>query len=230
MKLNVKVEGVDKTLATLAAVKGQLPYATAVALTRTAQKVKSDIEAEMPKAFDNPTRWTLNAIRMRPARKNKLQAVVAVKDMVTRGNPALFWLAPEVYGGTRQDKRAEFAMKTAKLLPSGKQAVAGKEAALNRFGNMTEASIIKAAKGAELAEAGAQQAGRTKYFVMRKAGRAIGIAGRFSKSRMGVVMAFVSAGSYQKRLDFFGTARKSIDKNYAKEFDAALKQAIETAK
>lgn len=230
MKLRVTLEGVDKAAAFLAAVKGQIPYATALALTRIAQAVKSSIESEMPRAFDSPTRWTLNSLRMQAARKNDLKAIVAVKDRAARGNPALFWLAPEVYGGGRQDKRAEFALKTAGLLPSGMQAVPGRAAKLNRFGNMTKGAIAKAVQGAQAAEAEQEQDGRTKYFVMRKQGKPIGIAGRFSKSRMGTVLAFVDPARYQPRLDFFGTANKAVAAVYRHEFERALKQAIETAK
>lgn len=230
MGLTLSIQGVDKTSAMLAAIKGQIPYATARALTKVAQHVKADIEAEIPKAFDNPTRWTLNALRIEPAKKNKLEAKVAIKDKAARGNPALSWLAPEVYGGARNDKRAEFALKTAKLLPQGMQAAPGKEAALNRFGNMTKAAIVKAAKGAKAAEAGEQQPGKTKYFILRRGNQPLGIAARFSKKRMGTVIAFVASGTYQQRLDYYGVGNKTIDKTYADEFNAALKQAIETAK
>lgn len=230
MEIKTTLKDADKAAALLAAIRQQLPYATALALTRTAQHVKRSIEAGMPKAFDNPTRWTLNSLRLEPARKNKLQAVVAVKDKASRGNPALFWLSPEVHGGSRADKRAEFALKTAGLLPSGMQAVPGREAALNRFGNMTKTAIAKAVKGAQESEAGQEQDGRAKYFVMRKQGKAIGIAARFSKSRMGVVMAFVSSGRYEKRLDFYGTGEKAVKAVYKAELNKAIQQAIETVK
>lgn len=230
MDIKVKLEGADKAQLLLASMHGQLPYAMALALTRVAQQVKRDIEAEMPRVFESPTRWTLNSLRLQAARKNNLQAVVAVKDQAARGNPALFWLAPEVYGGSRSDKRAEMALKTAGLLPGGMQAVPGRESTLNRFGNMTKGSITKAVAGAQAAESGQTQDGRTKYFVMRKEGKPLGIAARFSRARMGMVMAFVSSGRYQQRLDFHGVGHKAVNSVYVTELHKAIKQAIETAK
>lgn len=230
MDIKVSLKDADKAAALLVAIRGQLSYALAVALTSTAQQVKRDIEAEMPRAFDSPTSWTLNSLRLQAARKNNLQAVVAVKDRAARGNPALFWLAPEVYGGDRSDKRAEMALKTAGLLPSGMQVVPGREAALNRFGNMTKGAISKAVRGAKASEDGLPQDARAKYFVMRKGGQPIGIAARFSKKRMGMVMAFVNSGRYRQRLDFYGIGHASIRKNYSAELHKAIKHAIETAR
>ncbi|WP_232365766.1 hypothetical protein [Denitrificimonas caeni] len=230
MKLKAELKDVDRVLVFMAAVKNQIPFALATALTRTAQNAKRSIEAEMPRAFDTPTRWTLNSLRLEAARKTKLQAVVAVKDRVSRGNPALFWLAPEVDGGSRGDKRAEMALKTAGLLPSGMQVVPGRGAKLNRFGNMTKGAISKAAAGAQASEEKQSQEGQAKYFVMRRAGRPIGIAARFSKSRMDIVMAFVSSASYQARLDFYGVGQKAVDRTLSAEVTKSLEQAIRTAK
>lgn len=230
MKLKAKLKNVDRALVFMAAVKKQVPFALATALTRTAQNAKRSIEAEMPRAFDTPTRWTLNSLRLEPARKTKLQAVVAVKDKVSRGNPALFWLAPEVDGGSRGDKRAEMMLKTSGLLAGGMQVVPGRGAKLNRFGNMTKGAISKAVTGAQASEDKQAQEGRTKYFVMRKAGRPIGIAARFSKSRMDMVMAFVSSASYQTRLDFYGVGQKAVDRTFSVEVTKSLEQAIRTAK
>lgn len=230
MQISVNLKDADKAAARLAAIRNQMPYATAVALTRTAQHTRDKIEREMGSVFDNPTRWTLKSIRIKPARKNDLQAIVAVKDQATRGNPALFWLSPEVHGGRRADKRAEALLKRADLLDPGWQAVPGKEAALNRFGNMTKSAIVKAVNGAKASEAGQQQDGRTKYFVMREGVKPIGIAARFSKKRMGMVLAFVRTGTYQRRLDFYGTGNKAIKAHYQKAFNQALRQALDTAK
>ena len=122
------------------------------------------------------------------------------------------------------------ALKTAGLLPHGLQAVPGRGAKLNRFGNMTKGAISKAVIGAQASEDRRAQEGRTKYFVMRKAGKPIGIAARFSKSRMDMVMAFVSSASYQTRLDFYGVGQKAVDRKFSVEVTKSLEQAIRTAK
>lgn len=230
MEITTSLKDADKALAFLASVKKQLPYATAIALNNTAKAVEEAIKKEMPKAFDNPTPWTLNSLRVQRARKNELKAVVAVKDMAARGNPALFWMGPEVHGGGRGDKRAEKALKKAGLLPSSRHVVPGREAALNRFGNMTKSSIVKAVQGAQAAEQKQPQDGRTKYFVMRKGSQPIGIAARFNKQRMGMVLAFVRASRYQSRLDYYGIGQKTVRRVYKDELNKAIQHAIETAK
>lgn len=230
MEFKTSLKDVDKAQALLAAIQNQLPYATATALNAIALQVRDDIKKEMARVFDNPTPWTLNSLRTQKARKNNLQAVVAVKDIARAGNPALFWISPEVYGGTRGDKRAEQALKKSGILPSSRHVVPGREAKLNRFGNMTRKSITEAAQGAQAAENKQQQDGRTKYFVMRKGSQPIGIAARFSKSRMGMVMAFVRASRYQRLLDFHGISHKTIQRAYKAEMEKAMQHAIETAK
>ena len=70
-----------------------IPYATATALTRCAKQAQVEyLPQAMRKAFDNPTSYTLNALRIEPATKNKLSARVLVKTKaMTSGN------APESY-------------------------------------------------------------------------------------------------------------------------------------
>lgn len=65
-----------------------IPYATATALTRCAKQAQTqDLPQAMRKAFDNPTSYTLNSLRIEPATKDKLSARVQVKTKaMTRGN------------------------------------------------------------------------------------------------------------------------------------------------
>jgi hypothetical protein len=58
----------------------QMPFAVALALTRTAQDVKRAEQAEMRGVFDRPTPFTLNSLFTKPATKQSLEARVWVKD------------------------------------------------------------------------------------------------------------------------------------------------------
>lgn len=62
---------------------------------------------EMRVVFDRPTPYTLNSLRMVPARKDRLEARVWFKDEADGAQPASVWIAPEVYGGPRRNKPAE---------------------------------------------------------------------------------------------------------------------------
>lgn len=77
-----------------------IPYATATALTRCAKQAQTvELPQAMRKAFDNPTSYTLNALRIEPATKDKLSARVMVKTKAdSSGNAHEAYLQPEVDG------------------------------------------------------------------------------------------------------------------------------------
>ena len=72
--------------------RDQIPFATAYALTKTAQAAKEDLEQEIVKVFDAPTPYTQRAIYIRPAQKNRLFAQVKLKDESIKGIPAVRYL------------------------------------------------------------------------------------------------------------------------------------------
>lgn len=96
--------------------KKQIPFATAVALTKTAKAAQKDLEKQTLKDLDRPTRFTQRAFGIKPARKNNLAAVVFIKDKQAK------YLRLQIRGGTRKPERK------AEVVP-----VAIK---LNKFGNI----------------------------------------------------------------------------------------------
>lgn len=71
----------DKLTATLDALAtDQLPYASAVAVTRTAWDAQKAIVAEMPSRFTLRRDWILKGVMVIPATKNNLRAVVYDRD------------------------------------------------------------------------------------------------------------------------------------------------------
>lgn len=76
----------------------QLPYATAVALTKTAQDIQRAETVQLPKKLDNPTPFTMRAFGIKVATKRHLQSEVFVK-------PAQFeYLRWAIEGGVRQGR------------------------------------------------------------------------------------------------------------------------------
>jgi hypothetical protein len=47
----------------------QMPYATALALTRTAKAAKEEVERQLPSLIDRPTPYTMRGFRLYPATK-----------------------------------------------------------------------------------------------------------------------------------------------------------------
>src|ERR1035441_633525 len=74
----------------------QLPFATAKALTRTAQLIKAAEVDEMRRVFDRPTPWTLNSVFITPATKDNLIARVWLKQDAAKGTPAAKYLLSEI--------------------------------------------------------------------------------------------------------------------------------------
>ncbi|MCS7579931.1 hypothetical protein CJU03_34110, partial [Pseudomonas aeruginosa] len=110
--ISIKPEGFQQQLADLTELEQrQIPYATATALTRTAQGLMDRLRDEMRVVFDRPTPYTLNSLRMVPARKDRLEARVWFKDEADGAQPASVWIAPEVYGGPRRNKPAELQLR-----------------------------------------------------------------------------------------------------------------------
>lgn len=218
----------------------QIPFATALALTRTAQDVKSAIEAEMPTVFDRPTNWTLNSLRLIPARKDRLLARVWIKDEADKAAPASKWLAPEVYGGDRPDKRSEAMLRARGILPAGKYVVPGDGADLDQYGNIKRGQLTKALSGirgfgetgytanASVSKRSAAKGNARSFFVLTKAGKPIGIARRSGRRRedLSVFLAFVDKPHYRKRLDFFGVGQRVAEQRLAIHFEQAMAQAL----
>lgn len=221
----------------------QVKHAAAVALTRTAQAVQSDIKDEMRKVFDRPTAWTMNSLYVRPATKHKLEARVWLKDDAFKGTPASRYLSPQIYGGERKLKRFEKSLQNAGLLPPGMYAVPGQAAQLDAHGNMSKAQIVQImaylrAFGQQGYKANMTDAGRARmqakrgvgYFVGRPGGKGpLGVWARFqfaSGSAVKPVAIFVKAPKYKGRLRFFDVANRAIDARLEEEFHRALRQAL----
>lgn len=240
--ISVTLKGAKQVADALAKYEKQVPFATALALTRTAQIAKTELEKEMRSVFDRPTRWTLNSLRLFPAKKTKLEARVWMKNEADKSVPATRWLNPEIEGGPRQDKRSESRLRRKGILPVGKYIVPGKGAKLDSYGNMTKGAITKALSGLSAfsdagysANATGSKRSRAKgnakrYFVMKRGSMPIGIAERTSRNRMHILLAFTRKPTYSKRLDFYGIGDKVVKQHLAAEFEKAMTKAMRTAR
>ncbi|CDF86344.1 conserved hypothetical protein [Pseudomonas knackmussii B13] len=213
-----------------------IPYATSTALTKTAQGLIGRLQDEMRVVFDKPTPYTLNALRLMPATKDKLSARVWFKNESDGAQPASVWLAPEVYGGERRNKPAELQLRARGILPAGMYVVPGEGAELDAYGNIKRGQIIKAMSGVKgFSQAGYQanatdsvrstKKGNAKsYFVMKRAGKPIGIAQRTGKKRGDVkmILAFVAKPRYGERLNFFQIAEEYTREHLPAEFEKAM--------
>lgn len=203
-------------------------FAVAVGITWTAGDVKNHIRKTMATVFDKPTRWTLNSMGMKPAKRDDYDAKVFFKDFAPKGRPAGKYLGAEIEGGDRALKRSEWHFRNRGYLPQGMYLVPGDDAKLNAYGNIPASTMTKA-----LSDCGAQfdskqntTKSKKKYFWLPRAGRRL--AGIYFRQggRLKTLMVAVRKPAYRKRLDFYGEARKVTDTRLTKNVDKALERYI----
>lgn len=231
---NIELQGVEELRRQLSHMQEQIPFATALALTRTAQDVQRSVRGHMKGTFDNPIAFTLNSIRIKPASKKDLSAFVWIRDEAVKGTPPAKYLLPQAEGSRRNAKRHEKALQYAGILPHSWATVPGRDARLNKAGNISAGTYTKILSQLQASPDPMQNSTSSKpkpYFVMRKAGRPVGIYQRTSKKRIKSILHFVrELPSYNKELKFQRVADKVIKRRGSQHLADAIARAIETAR
>lgn len=257
--ISVTFRGLRERLQTLDRLeREQLPFAAALALTRTAQVVAGRIREEMEVVFDRPTPATLNSLYIQPATKQRMEARVWIKDGRSvsaggrvvgqagawgKGRAASKWLTPQIYGGPRSEKGIESMLLRKGVLKPGQYIVPGEKMNLDAYGNLDRGLLNKVLSGAGLFTeegytANASDSDRSKkkgnakrYFVMHDTNRQpFAIAERTGKGRAGlrIVMAFARQPTYSRTLNFFEIAEQVAEEALPIEFEKAMAQALAT--
>jgi hypothetical protein len=223
IKINVKVE-MQKFLDKMNVARDQIPFATALALTKTAQGVRQDLKAAMQKSFSHMSAFTANSLYITTADKRRLAdgATIGVKEA------AAGYLRPEIFGGSR-GPGIEKWLAAIGLPPSGYFAVPTENAKFvgGGKGRVSTAWLQKICQqlGAGKSE-GKKRKNQTQIFALTaKKGRLV--PGIYSQ-RGGTVtplILFVPSVKYGKRFDFFGVAEQSARRRFPQEFADAVKRA-----
>ena len=238
IKVDIRTSGVDfKNLG------DQIPYATARALTKTADDAKRALEAEIASNFDRPTRITQNSIRVAAATKSSLSALVAVKNF---GANPVRWMATEIQGGERNVKAFEKAFSSEGVLPDGWTVVPGPGCKLDGNGNPSRSQMSQVLSQLRNASSAGTSTlfkrtrkGVTKssdYFVVQPndpaASRmAPGVYQRSGHVSRKLIYLFIPRRpSYAPRLDFYGIVRKVVAERFNINFREAFAEAVRTAR
>lgn len=212
--------------------KKQIPFATALALTKVAQDAKKALRANMGVVFDRPTRFTLNSLFVKPAKKKNPISDVRLKDFAGRGGNARNYLAPEIQGGARPLKRFEKHLQRRGFLPKGMYVVPSKTQKLNKSGNVTLGQINKILSGLG-AQFDPKQNSRDKaqkVFFVANINGAYGIWRRMSGNKIKFMFAFVKVPRYRGVFKFDRIARKIGNRMFKKRFEQSLRKALATAR
>ena len=104
-----------------------VPYAAAAALTRTAHIARTHtIPEEMRRVFNDPRPYVQNGLFVTAAKKDDLNARIAVKNMGGSGTKQQHILLPSVEGGRRNAKRSERFLALKGLMRDGERIVPAK--------------------------------------------------------------------------------------------------------
>jgi len=136
--IQVDTKDLDKALGRLSNhdIKGALAHA----LNTIAKGARSNLQDRMKEVFENPRSFTINGFYNKPARADDLTAWVATKDYAPGGTPAIKYLGPQIYGGPRDMKKIEKALRT---VSDGQYVLPGSGLNLGPGGDLPKGLITK---------------------------------------------------------------------------------------
>ena len=228
IRISVKHD-LDKMIAKIGSIgRDQLPFATAKALTKTAQAVQRAMPEALERALDRPTEFTKRGTFIVPARKDTLQAIVGFKDRQAE------YMQYQIEGGVRQPK------KKALRLPG--------EVVLNEFGNIPKGTIARLIQAAKAGKYGAvvkrrlgigdrrKGAGDLSLFYGQPAGHPtlpVGIWRRLPGRPGRIVPVIVfpkQAAHYRPRFRFREMVERVVRAEFPQQFAVAFDEAMRTAR
>ena len=181
--------------------KKQIPYATSLALNNTAFQIKDALVSQMKQKLDNPTPFTLRAVKIKKATKRRLYVEIYIADVQAE------YLKRMYYGGTKYPKRRALVTPT-------------KDLKLNKYGNITR-NKIKTALSSKNYFSGT---------VTGQGGKRSGIFRKYKSGRIKQIIMWQSRKEEKKRLEFDGVVEEIAGSSIDGHFKKALAHAISTAR
>lgn len=238
ISIKIDMSGLKALEARIAGMGKQVNYAASRAINSVAFKVMKE-ESAGTSAFDRPKPATRNAFRVEKSTKHNLTATISVKSREQGGLPANEYLHPNIRGGKRTVKRSEAMLRAAGILPSGMFTAPGKGAKLDAYGNMSRGQIaqilsyfqtygktaLNSPRMNMSPDKRAKLQSRSAYFIIPKRG----IWQRNGKS-ISPILLFISKAEYKQIFGFEKIAEGVIAREWKKEFNSALDEAIRTAR
>lgn len=223
MKISVDVKGLDAVKAHLAGMGRQVAFAASKALNATAKAVADAMPAELEKNLDRPTPFTKRGVRvLKYANKGKLEATVG---FMTAQAKYMKWATA---GGTRNPGAAGLK------LPAAIQ--------VNEFGNIPKGIIAKlvavARKEGKLGKVTARRvavSNKVELFYgdpKDQTGKVWprGIYKIANGALIPLILFPVKAARYRVRFDFPKLAEGIVRKEWSRNMETALADALRTAR
>ena len=216
--LKFTISGINEVQRELERIQKKLRDDAKKALNDTAFKVKKAVDAEINKTFDNPVPFTQRAIGVEQATRENLTAKVFIRD------PQLKYLREHVEGGPRKAKKSEQRF-TRDTNAAKSFWIPGAGIKLNRFGNMTLATVKNIA--AKLNARGPYAGG---VFFGQPEGMPVGIYARKGRGKRvtGLIPLLIQVDQprYRKRFKFYEVAEQAASAELSRQMNRALAETI----
>lgn len=237
--ISIEATGIAQVAKGLQDLGKRVDKASALAITRTAVLVRQAIYREMESVFDRPTPYTMRSLYSTRATSSMLQAEVSFREFAGKGTVARKYLGPEVYGGGRNAKRFEVALRNTPkhAMPGGMFALPSIHARADAYGNIpgsritTVLSRLRAMRDAAQNKSGSRRSTRKQiresYFIGSPGGGRLplGVYQRATfafGSSVRPVFVFGKQPTYKKRLPFFEVANQVADQQLDAQYLKAL--------
>lgn len=221
----------------------QVPFAVASALTATVKQVQTAMPGMLEADLDRPTDFTKRGMYIVPARKDKLQATVGVKDTQAE------YLLYQVQGGDRYPRKKALKLPAEAL--KGGLTTAGIK--LDAHGNIRRTDLRRLINASKQARAGSRKSARSKSSDL---GRSEGIlygtpknrpgmpAGIYQRMRSGsrqnagtqrrwllpLVLFPQGVAKYRVKWDFYGQAKAITHREFEQQLATTWRRALATAR
>jgi hypothetical protein len=200
VEIKVDIQGLEATKLHISNLEKQIPFAMALALTRTAKEVQREEIAHIRSAFTVRGSWLREGgkfgVGITPASKQDLVAVVESRAP---------WLEEHEEGANRTPAGSHFAIPQADIRRTKTQVIARS----HRPKALKRAFKIQTMKGIPLL---LQRIGRGKRSALR------------------VMYQLTGKAKIEPRLQFFETGRAVVERAWKQIFSEALDRAIRTAR
>lgn len=179
----------------------------------------------MRQNFDKPVARTLASTLIKPlATPDKTEARIFVNDDGSKGVKPSNWLAAQVSGGSRRQKRMDVGLRLAGVMPEGMQA-RGVKGALNDAGNLPGGKVKQMLAGLQ------DQGKAAKWRIARRKadGKPFGVF-QMQGARANLFLVFTRKQKYKARYPFHEIIQKAWDAkikvNYQRRFFERVGQVI----
>ena len=257
--ISARIENLPALKAALGGYAGQIDYAKALALHRTAHIARRDGIAEMRAQFDSPTPSTLNSLFVLPRKPDKKNPTcyLLVKDVafgttlkdyspsVPEPGSMAEQIGHQFSGGGRVRKKLEKGLERGGYITSGEYVAPGPDAPLNQYGNVTPGFVLQVlsalavqrdaannATSSRRSRRNAKKAGNVfwSFGGTQQGGLRRGLWSRDADGSPLLLLVVIGPPKYTRRIDLEGIADAAVARNFNEQFRVALDKAIATAR